>query len=365
VIHQNFRDFVDLVVPELQQRRAFGTVPDLTNLILKSLARLGNELWVRPAFALFLAAAGAVPLVQNAIGAEGNALSLVRIGYQKYGSLNVVKAQGTFDQELAQRGIKVQWTQFPAGPQLLEGVNVGSIDIGHSGEAPPIFAQAAGTPFVYIGSQPPYPVGEAIIVPKNSPIKSVADLKGKRIALNKGSNVHYLLVQALEKAGLKYHEIQLAFLPPADARAAFDGGKIDAWAIWDPFLTVAQAATEARVLTDGEGLVANREFFFATRKFAETHPEIIQELKLAIDRAATWTKEKPAEVAAYLSRDIGVDPQLLEVITRRQPLGFQPIDAAVLADQQRIADTFFHLGLIPKQIDVNEAVAKNTVTKTN
>src|ERR1700722_6469710 len=263
--------------------------------------------------ALFVPVALTLFSVTNSRATENNALSLVRIGYQKYGSLNVVKAQGTFDRELAQRGIKIQWTQFPAGPQLLEGMNVGSIDIGHAGEAPPIFAQAAGTPFVYLGSQPPYPVGEAILVPKNSPIKTVADLKGKRIALNKGSNVHYLLLKALEKAGLKYQDVQLAFLPPADARAAFDGGKVDAWAIWDPFLTVAQSATGARVLTDGEGLVANREFFFATRKFAETHVEIIQALTAAIDRAGTWAKEKPAEVAAYLARDVGVESTLLEV----------------------------------------------------
>jgi sulfonate transport system substrate-binding protein len=316
-------------------------------------------------FALILPTLIALCFAQASPGAEADALTLVRIGYQKYGSLNVVKAEGTFDQAMAQRGIKVHWTQFPAGPQLLEGVNVGSIDIGHSGEAPPIFAEAAGTPFVYLGSQPPYPVGEAILVPKDSPIRTVADLKGKKIALNKGSNVHFLLLKALEKAGLKYQEVQTVFLPPADARAAFDGRKIDAWAIWDPFLTVAQAATDARVLTDGEGLVANREFFFATRKFAETHAEIIQALTTAIDRAAAWAKEKPAEVAAYLARDVGVDPQILEVITRRQPWGFHSIDAAVLADQQSIADAFFQLGLIPKKIDVTEAVVKNTVAKTN
>src|ERR1700675_2414508 len=195
-------------------------------------------------FALLVAAAFALFFATNSKAAESDGLSLVRIGYQKYGSLNVVKAQGTFDRERAQRGIKIQWTQFPAGPHLLEGMNVGSIDIGPSGEAPPIFAQAAGTPFVYLGSQPPYPSGEAILVPKDSPIKTVADLKGKRIALNKGSNVHYLLLKALEKAGLKYQEVQTAFLQPADARAAFDGGKVDAWVIWDPFLTVAQAATD-------------------------------------------------------------------------------------------------------------------------
>src|SRR3984957_18333720 len=275
--------------------------------------RLESMLRSQLIFALFVPAALTLFFATSSMAAENEALSLLRIGYQKYGSLNVVKAQGTFDRELAKRGIKIQWTQFPAGPQLLEGMNVGRIDIGHSGEAPPIFAQAAGTPFVYIGSQPPYPVGEAILVPKDSPIKTVADLKGKRIALNKGPNVHYLLLKALEKAGLKYQDVKTAFLPPADARAAFDGGKVDAWAIWDPFLTVAQAATDARVLTDGEGLVANREFFFATRKFAETHVEIIQALTAAIDGAGTWAKEKPAEVAAYLARDVGVESTLLEV----------------------------------------------------
>jgi sulfonate transport system substrate-binding protein len=327
--------------------------------------RLEAKIGLRLIFALVVPAALTLFFAINSPAAENDALSLVRIGYQKYGSLNVVKAQGTFERELAERGIKIKWTQFPAGPQLLEGVNVGSIDIGHSGEAPPIFAQAAGTPFVYLGSQPPYPVGEAILVPKNSAIKTVADLKGKKIALNKGANVHYLLLKALEKAGLKYQDVQVAFLPPSDARAAFDGGKVDAWAIWDPYLTVAQAATEARILTDGEGLVANREFFFATRQFAEAHPDIIQALTSAIDRAGTWAKEKPAEVATYLARDVGVDEKLLEVITRRQPWGFHPIDAAVLADQQAIADAFFQLGLIPKKIEVTEATAKNVVAKTD
>jgi sulfonate transport system substrate-binding protein len=331
---------------------------------MSSSSRLEANIGLQLIFALVVPAA-LIFFATNSPAADNDALSLVRIGYQKYGSLNVVKAQGTFDRELAQRGLKVQWTQFPAGPQLLEGMNVGSIDIGHAGEAPPIFAQAAGTPFVYLGSQPPYPVGEAILVPKNSPIKTLADLKGKRIALNKGSNVHYLLLKVLEKAGLKYQDVQVAFLPPADARAAFDGGKVDAWAIWDPFLTVGQAATEARILSDGEGLVANREFFFATRRFAEAHPEIIQALTSAIDRAAAWAKEKPAEVAAYLARDVGVDAKLLEVITRRQPWGFHPIDAAVLADQQAIADAFFQLGLIPKRIEVTEATAKNAVAKTD
>ena len=182
----------------------------MSNLTIEAHARLlsngapvGTTLRVQRIFALVFPALIALFFAQTSPAAEVDGLALVRIGYQKYGSLNVVKAQGTFDQEMAQRGIKVQWIQFPAGPQLLEGVNVGSIDIGHSGEAPPIFAEAAGTPFVYLGSQPPYPVGEAILVPKNSPIKTVADLKGKKIALNKGSNVHSLSFSAHSARSLR------------------------------------------------------------------------------------------------------------------------------------------------------------------
>jgi len=123
------------------------------------------------------------------------ATTQLRIGYQKYGSLAALKARGTLDKRLAAQGIKAQWVEFPAGPQLLEGLNVGAIDFGTTGEAPPIFALAAGAPLVYVGYQLPSPAGEAIVVPKNSPLRSVTDLRGKRVALNKGSNVHYLLVK--------------------------------------------------------------------------------------------------------------------------------------------------------------------------
>ena len=126
----------------------------------------------------------------------------LRIGFQKYGTLVLLKTKGTLDEKLKPLGWNVEWTEFPGGPQLLEALNVGAIDYGTTGEAPPIFAQAAGAPLVYVGYEPPAPKGEAILVPKDSPLKTVADLKGKNVALNKGSNVHYLLVKALEKAGL-------------------------------------------------------------------------------------------------------------------------------------------------------------------
>ncbi len=143
---------------------------------------------------------------------------VVRIGFQKYGKLVLLKSKGTLEDKLKASGYRVVWTEFPSGPPLLEALNVGAIDFGNTGEAPPIFAQAAGAPIQYVAYEPPAPKGEAILVPKDSKLNSVVDLKGKKVALNKGSNVHYLLVKALEKAGVKYSEIEPVFLAPADAR---------------------------------------------------------------------------------------------------------------------------------------------------
>ena len=162
------------------------------------------------------------------------ATRVVRIGFQKYGALILLKGRGLLERQLKPLGYDVQWVEYPAGPQLLDGLNDGAIDFGATGEAPPIFAQAAGTPLVYVAHEPPAPQGEAILVQKNSAIRSLAELKGKKIALNRGSNVHYLLVKALEKAAIAYSDVETVFLPPDDARRAFDHGSVDAWAIWDP-----------------------------------------------------------------------------------------------------------------------------------
>src|SRR3984885_13076511 len=221
--------------------------------------------------ALALATAWALLLLTHALQVPARAADrVVRIGYQKYGNFILSKGTGAFDKTLAAQGVAVEWTEFPSGPPLLEALNAGAIDIGQTGEAPPIFAQAANAGFVYIAHEPPAPKGEAILVPKDSPIKSVADLKGEKVALNKGSNVHYLVVKLLEKAGVKYSDITPVFLAPADARAAFERGSVDAWAIWDPFQAAAEATTEAKTLSDGTETVPNYQFYLSSQKFLES-----------------------------------------------------------------------------------------------
>jgi sulfonate transport system substrate-binding protein len=281
---------------------------------------------------------------------------VIRIGFQKYGKLVLLKSKGTLDGKLKPLGYKVVWTEFPAGPQLLEALNVGAIDFGNTGEAPPIFAQAAGAPLLYVAHEPPAPEGEAILVQKDSPIKSVADLKGKKVALNKGSNVHYLLVKALEKAGVKYSEIEPVFLAPADARAAFERGSVQAWAIWDPFQAAAEAATGARTLADGRDIVANHQFYFGRRDFVEANGKALDTLLAELSDVDAWARSDIKAVAEQLSPSVGIPVPVLEVALKRQSYGIKPIDGRVIAEQQSIADTFHALGLLPKKITISDAV---------
>jgi sulfonate transport system substrate-binding protein len=292
------------------------------------------------------------------VGASYGQDKVVRIGFQKYGKLVLLKSKGTLEDKLKAAGYKVVWTEFPSGPPLLEALNVGAIDFGNTGEAPPIFAQAAGAPIQYVAYEPPAPKGEAILVPKDSKLTSVADLRGKKIALNKGSNVHYLLVKALEKAGVRYSEVEPVFLAPADARAAFERGAVDAWVIWDPFQAAAEAATGARTLADGAGVVSNYQFYFSSKKFVERDSGIVDLVLAELREVDDWAKGDIHAVANQLAPAIGLPVDVVEVALKRQSYGIKPITDGVIADQQQVADTFFALGLLPKQIKISDAARR-------
>ncbi|MBO9610249.1 MAG: sulfonate ABC transporter substrate-binding protein [Paenibacillaceae bacterium] len=336
--------------PKIGPKARLATVLALTLALATALAGCG----AKDGDSKTTAAAGAT----SGASAKPADKKTLRIGFQKYGTVNILKAKGDLDKALAAKGYTVTWTEFPGGPQLLEALNVGSIDLGHTGEAPPIFAQAAGTPLVYLAHEPASPLSEAILVPADSPIKTVADLKGKQVALNKGSNVHYLLVKQLEKAGLKYEDIKTVFLPPADARVAFEQKNVDAWVIWDPFFAAAQTATKARILADGKDTVANNEFYLASRTFAEKNADAVQTVLDEIKKVDDWAKSNQNEVAKLLSPQLGIDIPSLELASKRREYGILPIDDALIADQQKIADAFFKLELIPKQISIKDAVLK-------
>ena len=279
---------------------------------------------------------------------------LLRVGHQK-GWLSILKARVTLEKRLAPLGAGVSWTEFNAGPVRLEALNVGAIDFGDVGEAPPIFAQAAGAPLVYAGATVPRPRLEAVIVPKGSAIKTVADLKGKKVAFNKGSNVQYFLVKLLEKNGLKYADVQTVFLPPPDARAAFEKGAIDAWIIWDPFLAAAQKPLEARLLEDASGVVNNRGYYFTSRDFATKNTDLLKIAIQEINAIDSWASKNQAAAANDLSSVLGLDKSITELYLSRSAYGTAPVTREILAEQQVIADTFFELKLIPKKLNLLHA----------
>ncbi|MEG0171372.1 MAG: sulfonate ABC transporter substrate-binding protein [Acinetobacter sp.] len=285
----------------------------------------------------------------------------LNIGFQKYGILPIVKAKGELEKNLAAQGVNVKWVEFPAGPQLLEGLNVGSVVFGEAGEAPPIFAQAANPNLVYVANQPPAPTAEALIVQKDSPIQSIQDLKGKRIALNKGSNVHYLLLKLLEANNLTLKDIQPVYLPPSDARAAFEKGAVDAWVIWDPFLAAAEHQIHARVIANGEHLVSNHQFYLADRKFAEGHPEVLKTLVTTLNQTTDWVKTHPDDAAKLLEKPTALELGVLKTSISRMGFGVQPISEKVAKEQQYVADAFFAQKLIPKQLVIADAVLNNQV----
>lgn len=302
-----------------------------------------------------LLAAASIPLSLSSPLALADSPA-IRIGWQKGSTLSIVKARGNLEARLKAEGVKVTWTEFPAGPQMLEGLNVGSIDIGVVGETPPVFAQAAGADLVYFGNEPPAPRAEKILVPKDSPIRTLADLKGKRVVLNRGSNVHYLLVRALESANLKYGDVEVAYLPPADARAAFERGSLDAWAIWDPFGAAAEAQIGARILADGTGIANNYNFYIASRPFAQKYPQVLASALEAINETGEWVGKNQKEAAAIVAPQIGLPVEIAEVSVSRYGYGVKPLSDEVIRHQQQMADTLAELKLIPKKLDVASVV---------
>jgi len=280
---------------------------------------------------------------------------VVNMGYQSSGDL--VKIQGVLEKRLQPLGVKVDWAQFPAGPQLMEAMNVGRVDIGSVGETPPIFAQAAGTSLVYIASRKPSEgKGSAIIVQNNSPIRTLSDLKGKKVVFQKGSASHYLLIKALEEGGLKYSDIQALSLPPTEARSAFIQGKIDAWVTWDPHLALAQQAANARILRNANGIATQGGFYMASRKFATENPELVRIILEEIDNLGQWAEKNPSEVVKLLSPELKLDKSILQTVTQRRTYGLRPITPEIMDNQQKIADLFAQEKVIPKKIAIKEAM---------
>ncbi|HEY0953186.1 MAG TPA: aliphatic sulfonate ABC transporter substrate-binding protein [Roseateles sp.] len=280
----------------------------------------------------------------------------LRIGFQK-GSFNLalLKSYGLLEQRLP--GAKIQWTEFPAGPQLLEALALGSVDLGATGDAPPVFAQAAGKDVVYVGAEPPKPDSSAVLVKPDSALKTLADLKGRRIALQKGSSAHFLTVQAVRRAGLAWGDVQPIYLPPAEARAAFERGSVDAWSVWDPYYAAAEVSGELRALATSRGLTSNNTFYLASKSLsrdAALLKTLFQALTDTDTRARADRRDAVQRYAEFAGLPLAT---VYKMVERRGAAPVGPLTADIVKEQQLVADSFAELGLIPRSIRVADAIA--------
>jgi len=301
-------------------------------------------------------AAGIIPTFHTAFAAEQITL---RIGWQKFGVLALARQTGALEKRLASRNVKIEWSEFNSGPPLLEALGANAVDFGPTGDVPPLFAQAAGGNLLYVGTYRPPAAFHGILVKKDAPINSIADLKGKKVAYKRGSSAHAFAFKALAKEGLTPDDVENIDLPPPDAAAAFKNGSIDAWSIWDPFFAVAEADPETRLLVTSEGIVDSWGFFLGNGDFVAAHPDIVTDVldELAIVGAAAQ-KDLDGTTQA-LSELTGVKPEITRVTLTRagSDLG---LVAAVSEDavkhQQALADDFHAWKVLPRQLTISDIV---------
>jgi sulfonate transport system substrate-binding protein len=308
---------------------------------------------------LSLATAAAGALSRQARAQAG--IKEIRIGYQKNGVLVIARQQGTLEQHFAPQGISVKWIEFSSGPPMLEAMNVGSLDYGAVGDAPPIFAQSAGAAIVYAAGEP-ITNGQGILVQSNSQIRTIADLKGKRVGFTKGSSAHNVVVQTLEKARLTYGDITPVYLTPPDAGPAFASGSIDAWSIWDPYFAIGETKQNGRILVTASEIAKTNSFYIANRDFAKSHGPVLQQIIDVTSSTGIWAEQHRDAVAKSLSAVTGIPLDIQTLAANRSSFAVGPITDDIVATQQGVADRFFKLGLIPKPVVVRDAVWKPVQT---
>jgi sulfonate transport system substrate-binding protein len=280
-----------------------------------------------------------------------------KVGFQKGAAILVLgREQQVIEKRLKALGVdNVQWVEFQFGPPMLEALGAGAIDIGSVGDTPPIFAQAAGSPLVYVASTPS--AEHAVLVQHDSPIKSLAELKGKRVAFARGSSAHNITIKALALAGLSLKDIVPTYLAPADATAAFNGGTIDAWVVWDPFYAIAQERYNARIIADtSDKRLASASYYLSSRDFAEKYPAVLSAALEEIGKLTEWSGQHRDELAKLAASATSIDEKSWQTAFARAGFTFGNVTPAQIAQQQQLADTFYDLGIVPKKFTVSDIV---------
>ncbi|MGW1893714.1 ABC transporter substrate-binding protein [Streptomyces sp. NPDC002004] len=287
---------------------------------------------------------------------DGKGSLTLNVGDQKGGSEAVLRAAG----ELDDIDYRIHWSTFTSGPPLLEAINAEAVDIGGVGNTPPVFAAGADSKIAVVAASHGTSKGEAILVPRHSPLTSPRDLKGKSVAVAQGSSAHYQLIASLKAVGLTLRDVKVRYLQPADALAAFTSGKVDAWAVWDPYTSQVLQAKQGRILTTGEGLVNGLGFQVAAPGALEDKKKAaaIADYLRRLNRAQVWVHQHPEQWAKVWAKDTGLPYDVALASVKRSNGTRVPVavDKAAVASEQRIADAFSDLKLIPRKIDFSSFV---------
>lgn len=298
--------------------------------------------------------AGLAAALVTPLGAARAATTL-RIGYQRSSTLiALLRQNGNLETALTPLGAGLSWHEFTSGLPIMEALNAGQIDVSADvADTVPIFAQAAGARITYIAQEAPSPDAQAILVPDASPAKTVADLRGKRVAVTKGAGSHYLLLAALAEAGMTFKDITPAYLTPADGRAALTSGGVEAWVAWDPFLSAARQQSGARVLRDGTGLSLYKRYYLAADPYVAANGPVLAALFGQLAETGAWVKAQPDEAAARLAPLWRIEPEVILRANARRSYRVEPVTRAGLSEQQKIADAFRAEGLLPRPVDAS------------
>lgn len=308
-------------------------------------------------FTQFLTATLLLFTATFSLAQPGSSTETLRIGLQRSSTLiAILRANGELDKALAPLGVKISWHEFSSGLPLLEALGLGNLDLSADvADTVPVFAQAAGSKLTYYAEETPSPSAQAILISKDSPIKTVSDLKGKKIAVTKGAGSHYLLLAALAKAGLSFRDIEAAYLAPADGRAAFVSNNVDAWIAWDPFLTSAQRQSGARILADGSGGLANyKRYYLASEPYADRKSDILNIVFDKLRETGKWVKAHPKDAAKVLAEIWKIDPSVVEESITHRSYVIGAVTPGELIEQQKIADAFLAEQLLPRKLNTAE-----------
>ena len=275
---------------------------------------------------------------------------VLKVGNQRGGTKSVLVASGA----LTGASYQVEWSEFAAAQPLLEALGAGAVDLGEVGDAPFLYAYASGAKIKAVLTGKSGGAATAVLVRGDSPIRTPADLRGKKIATGRGSIGHYLLLRILQNAGLKPADVQLVFLSPGDAKAAFSSGAIDGWVTWGPYIPLA-LASGARVLASGEGLISGYGYEAATEAaIATKRPQITDFLhRLAVARH--WAVDHPHEYAAALAKETGLDLAAALYTVQRYKASPVATDQTVIDEAAAVFNTYREAGAVSTTRDIRQA----------